>query len=244
MAHPGRHGHCLRRPRRRPGADLFVTNFYGESTTFFRGLGSGIFADQTAAVVFRGPSEFLLGFGISLLDANNDGRLDLAIANGHVNDDRPDYPYQMPALLMMGDEHGRLTDATQNSGEPWTLPRVARGLAVGDLDNDGRTDLVLIAQQSPLAYFHNRSDRRHAVSLRLRALGPTATVSVRSSLSKRAAAARRAMAFGRRQFSFRLRPATPFRPGERSDRIGRGSLAVGSSRSVWPSRVRQDLSDP
>ena len=47
-------------------------------------------------------SRFLLGFGIALLDADNDGRLDLATANGHVNDDRPDYPYDMPALLMMG----------------------------------------------------------------------------------------------------------------------------------------------
>ena len=73
--------------------DLFVTNFYGESTTFFRNLGSGIFSDQTAAIGLAAPSRFLLGFGIALFDADNDGRLDLATANGHVNDDRPDYPY-------------------------------------------------------------------------------------------------------------------------------------------------------
>ena len=140
--------------------DLFVTNFYGESTTFFRNLGSGIFSDQTAAVGLAAPSRFLLGFGIALLDANNDGWLDLATANGHVNDDRPDYPYAMPALLMMGGKDGRLTDVTQSAGEPWTIPRVARGLAVGDLDNDGRIDLVSIPQNTPLVLLPQPDRRR------------------------------------------------------------------------------------
>ena len=147
--------------------ELFVTNFYGESTTCFRNLGSGIFSDQTAAVGLAAPSRFLLGFGITLLDADNDGWLDLATANGHVNDDRPDYPYAMPALLMMGGKGGRLTDVTQSAGEPWTIARVARGLAVGDLDNDGRIDLVSVAQLTPLVYFHNQTAGGHAVSFHL-----------------------------------------------------------------------------
>jgi tetratricopeptide (TPR) repeat protein len=147
--------------------DLLVTNFYGESTTFFRNLGSGIFSDQTAPVGLAAPSRFLLGFGIVLFDADNDGWLDLATANGHVNDDRPDYPYAMPAQLLTGGTSGRLSDVTQSAGEPWTIPRVARGLAVGDLDNDGRTDLVLISQMTPLAFFHNESAPRHAISFQL-----------------------------------------------------------------------------
>ena len=147
--------------------DLFVTNFYGESTSFFKNIGSGIFADQTAAIGLAAPSRFLLGFGIALLDADDDGRLDLATANGHVNDDRPDYPYAMPATLMMGGSDGRLADATQKAGLPWTVLRVARGLAVGDVDNDGRTDVIIIAQQSPLGYFHNQTMGGHAVSLAL-----------------------------------------------------------------------------
>jgi tetratricopeptide (TPR) repeat protein len=147
--------------------DLFVTNFYGESTTFFRNLGSGAFTDQTVALGVAAPSRFLLGFGIALLDADNDGRLDLATANGHVNDDRPNYPYEMPASLFLGREDGRMTDVTAAAGEPWTVPRIGRGLAVGDLDNDGRIDVVLLPELSPLCYFRNDTAGGHAVSFEL-----------------------------------------------------------------------------
>ena len=148
--------------------DLFVTNFYGESTSFFRNLGSGVFGDQTNAIGLAAPSRFFLGFGVDLLDADNDGRLDLATANGHVNDERPDYPYKMPAQLMMGGNDGRLHDVTQSAGEPWTIPRIGRGLCVGDLDNDGRVDVVLMPQTTPLVFCHNQTNSKgHAVSFLL-----------------------------------------------------------------------------
>src|SRR5689334_23725532 len=73
--------------------DLAVTNFYGESTTFYRNLGGGQFIDRTAAAGISTATRYLLGFGTSFLDANNDGKLDLATANGHVNDLRPHVPY-------------------------------------------------------------------------------------------------------------------------------------------------------
>ncbi len=94
--------------------DLFVTNFYGESTSFFKNLGGGLFADRTVAVGLAGPSRFLLGFGIVILDANNDGRLDLAQTNGHVIDMRPTAPLEMPGLLLVGGDDGRLTDVDRD----------------------------------------------------------------------------------------------------------------------------------
>ena len=111
--------------------DLTVTNFYGESTTFFQNLGKGIFADQTAAIGLAAPSRYLLGFGIVLFDANNDGRLDLAQTNGHVDDHRPDFPLDMPGLLLIGGDHGRLVDVTSEGGSgldrPADRPRPGRG---------------------------------------------------------------------------------------------------------------------
>jgi enediyne biosynthesis protein E4 len=148
--------------------DLAVTNFFGESTTFYQNLGRGIFADATAAAGLKAPSRFLLGFGIAFLDVDNDGCLDLATANGHIHDLRPQIPYAMPAQLLTGDLKGRLTDVSAQSGAICSVPRVGRGLANADLDNDGRVDLLLVAQNSPMVYFHNQTERAgHYLTLRL-----------------------------------------------------------------------------
>ncbi len=98
--------------------DLVVTNFYGECTTFYRNLGAGAFTDSTSAIGLDVATRRLLGFGIALLDVDADGRLDLASANGHVNDLRPHFPYLMPAQLLMSDARGRLIDVSSRAGAP------------------------------------------------------------------------------------------------------------------------------
>ncbi len=155
-----------------------------------------MFADATAAVGLKAPSRFLLGFGITFLDVDNDGSLDLATANGHIHDLRPKIPYAMPAQLLTGDLEGRLTDVTERIGAPWTVPRIGRGLARADLDNDGRIDLLLVAQNSPLAYFHNRTEPAgHFLTVRLEG-----TSSNRDAIGARVMVA----AGGRRQTAWRL----------------------------------------
>jgi tetratricopeptide (TPR) repeat protein len=147
--------------------DLGVTTFYNESTTFYHNLGGGVFVDHTGAIGLAVPTRYRLGFGTAFLDVDDDGHLDVAIANGHVDDFRPEVPYAMPAQLLLGSEGGRLTDVSERAGHPWQLARVGRGLATGDLDNDGRIDLLLLAQDGPLAYFHNRSKAGHFLTIRL-----------------------------------------------------------------------------
>jgi hypothetical protein len=163
--------------------DLVVTNFYGQGTTFYHNLGGGSFADRTAAIGLLAASRSLLGFGAALFDFNDDGRLDLASANGHVNDLRPNFPYAMPTQLLAGGRDGRLIDVTDRAGPPWRVPRIGRGLAAGDLDNDGRVDLLVLGQEAPLAYFHNRTRGGHSLTLRLEgtrsnrdAIGATVTI--------------------------------------------------------------------
>ncbi len=146
--------------------DLCVTNFYGESTTFFRNLGGGMFCDATEAVGLTVATRRLLGFGIALLDVDNDGLLDLASANGHVNDIRPNYPYRMPAQLLRGAAR-RLTDVSDSAGAPWQILRMGRGLATGDADNDGRQDVLILSHNESLAYLHNRSDCGRFLTIRL-----------------------------------------------------------------------------
>jgi hypothetical protein len=148
--------------------ELMVTNFYGEGATLYQNLGQGLFADRSAASGIGLATRYLLGFGIAFVDTNSDGRLDVMITNGHVNDHRPLYRYAMPSRLYEGRPHGRLVDISHRAGPPWEVPRVGRGLAAGDLDNDGRCDALIVAQDGPLAYFHNRSRQAgRFVTLRL-----------------------------------------------------------------------------
>ena len=88
---------------------------------------------------------------------NNDGWLDLLSTNGHVLDRRPRIPWTMPLQLLIGGPGGRLTDVSDRAGEPFRPLHLGRGLAVGDLDNDGRLDAVVLNQNEPLVYLHNRT---------------------------------------------------------------------------------------
>ena len=83
--------------------DLAVTNFYGESTTLLPQPGAGpLRRPHGRGRAWRPPSRYLLGFGVAFLDANNDGRLDLLTANGHVNDHRPLVPLRDAAAALPG----------------------------------------------------------------------------------------------------------------------------------------------
>jgi tetratricopeptide (TPR) repeat protein len=147
--------------------DLAVTNYFGESTTLFAGLADGLFADETASLGVAVPSRYLLGFGVALADLDDDGRLDMLTANGHVADLEPDYPYAMTPQVLLGRPDGRFAEFRPPAGSPLALPRVGRGLAVGDLDNDGRLDALLVDQSGPLAYLHNRSRAGGSLTLAL-----------------------------------------------------------------------------
>ena len=114
----------------------------------------------------------MLGFGLAALDANNDGRLDLAQANGHVDDYRPAIPYAMPAQLFLGDGAGKLIDVSDRAGPPWQVPRLGRGLAVGDLDNDGRIDVLIVARERPARPAAQSVRVRRTISSRSRSRGP------------------------------------------------------------------------
>ncbi len=111
--------------------DLAVTNFYNESTSFFRNLGQGFFSDQSAAIGLAGPSRYVLGFGIAFLDVDNDGWLDLLTSNGHVHDGRPQFPWKMPVQLYHngGEKRPYLTEVSARAGAP--VPGSAHGARAG-----------------------------------------------------------------------------------------------------------------
>ena len=211
--------------------DLAVTNFYSESTTLYHNHGDGIFSDRSTAAGLAAATRHVLGFGLVALDANNDGRLDLAQANGHVNDYRPKIPYAMPAQLFLGDGAGNLLDVSNRAGPPWQVLRLGRALAAGDLDNDGRIDLLLVAQNAPLALLHNQNaSQDHFLMLALEG-----TTSNRDAVGAGGRHRFRSHpginAVRRWQLSVRRRPASSLWIGTGADRRARrGHLALGRTR--------------
>ncbi|WP_165227964.1 FG-GAP-like repeat-containing protein [Aquisphaera insulae] len=207
--------------------DLAVTNFYGESTTVYRNLGGGAFADATAAAGLAAPSRFFLGFGAAFLDADDDGLLDLATANGHVNDERPQVPYAMPARLYLGDGRGRLVDASEAAGPPWRRPVLGRGLAVGDLDNDGRLDVLIVPRNEPLVYARNRTKGGHSLTLQLRG-----SVRARDPVGARAVVE----VSGRRQTAWLTGGGSYLSASDPRLHFGLGTASVVDSVEIaWPS---------
>jgi tetratricopeptide (TPR) repeat protein len=207
--------------------DLAKTNFYTESMTLYKNRGAGIFTDDTAASGLAAPTRFLLGFGAAFLDLNNDGWLDLVTANGHVGDFRPEVPWQMPAQLLLGTGKGNLVDVSDKAGPPWRVPRLGRGLAAGDLDNDGRVDLLILAQNSPLAYFHNRTVAGHSLTVQLEG-----TVSNRDAIGARVSVT----AGGRRVTAWRIGGGSYQSASDPRAHFGLGDAARAEQVEVtWPS---------
>jgi hypothetical protein len=148
--------------------DLFHTNFIDQTNTLRRNLG-GVFADGTLAANLAAPSRSRTGFGTVALDVDNDGRLDLFVANGHV-DDQPwaNIPMAQTAQLFLGRDRGRFEWAGPEVSPYFARPVVGRGVAAGDLDNDGRVDLVVVHRDAPAALLRNVTRGGHWLGLRLR----------------------------------------------------------------------------
>jgi enediyne biosynthesis protein E4 len=224
--------------------DVAVTNFFGESTTLYHNHGDGIFSDRTAAAGLAAPTRFVLGFGLVALDANNDGRIDLAQANGHVGDYRPSTPYEMPAQLFLGNGSGTFIDASARAGEPWQVRRLARGLAAGDIDNDGRVDLLLVAENQPLVLLHNEgigaergADRSHDHFLIIALEG---TKSNRDGLGARVALT----SAGRTQVAARCGGGSYLSASDHRLHFGLGTVEKVERVDVsWPSGERDTYTD-
>jgi hypothetical protein len=137
--------------------DVVVSNFHGRSTVGFRSVGQGIFADSSASLGLVAATRGVNGFGLALEDFDGDGRLDLLQANGHVLDRaRLGLPFAMRPTLLAGAEHA-FADRSAGAGPWFARPILGRGLAIGDLDGDGRPDAVVCALDAPAALLRNAS---------------------------------------------------------------------------------------
>ncbi len=138
--------------------DIVVTNLANQRYALYQNNGDGTFTYQSTRSGLAGMSLTHSGWGVRLFDFDNDGWKDLLIAQGHdldtIEQTNPNLHYREPMLL--AHNNGKeFVDVSQGSGEVFKQPWVARGMAVGDLDNDGRLDAVVTTNGGPAYVLHN-----------------------------------------------------------------------------------------
>jgi len=157
--------------------DLLVTHFFGEHDTLWRALatstGTWSYQDQTAEAGLAIDSRPMTGWGTAFADFDLDGHLDLVVTNGHIRQEPAQrYPYENPPLLWRNAGAGRFANVSATGGDYFQGLHQGRGLAAGDLDNDGDLDLVIVHYHAPSVILWNESPRQgHFLQVTLRGQG-------------------------------------------------------------------------
>ncbi len=152
--------------------DLVITNLANQKYALYRNNGDGSFTYDTYVSGLAPMTLLHSGWGIRFLDYDNDGRKDLLIAQGHDLDtvelNYPQLHYKEPMLLARNMGNGTFVDVSAKSGAVFADRWVSRGMAVGDLDNDGRVDAVVSTNDGAAHILHNEtSTGNHWLSLLL-----------------------------------------------------------------------------
>ena len=219
--------------------DLIVTDLANQMYALFQNNGDGTFnyASYTSGVgpITRPHS----GWGVRFLDYDNDGWKDLLIAQGHDLDTiqltSPNLRYREPMLLARNTGHG-FVDVSADSGQVFQQAWAARGMAIGDLDNDGRLDAVVTTNDGPAYILHNETPtQNHWLTLLL--------VGHKSNRDAIGAEIKVATAKGP-QFAVVTTAASYLSASDKRVHFGLGAEKVAQSVEIhWPSGIVQTLRD-
>jgi enediyne biosynthesis protein E4 len=140
-------------------ASILITNFSNQMLSLYHNEGKGLFVDEAPRSEVGRNSLLTLGFGCFFFDYDLDGWPDILIANGHIDGDiqrvQPNVKYAMPPHIFRNLGKGNFQEVTKSLGAGFATPRVGRGAAYGDINNDGRLDLLLSTNGGPVYLFEN-----------------------------------------------------------------------------------------
>jgi hypothetical protein len=220
--------------------DLIVTTLSNQLYANFRNGPGGTFSYATHFTGLDGITRLRSGWGLALIDGDNDGWRDLIVAQGHVLETveltTPHITYRQP-LLLARNLHTRFADVSSTAGTAFSVPRASRGLAVGDFDGDGRVDAVVNTLNGAAVLLRNvTKETGHWIGIRL-----TGTRSNRDGIG---AAVDVTAADGVMRTATVNTTGSYLSANDRTAHFGLGASRAASVRVRWPSGVVQVIDSP
>jgi hypothetical protein len=220
--------------------DIVVTNFELENNCLYRNDGHDTFSEVSFPAGIGAPSLRYLGFGAGFFDYDNDGLWDLFVANGHVHDNiaRVDRAssYAQPPQLFRNVGNGRFTEVTARAGPVFAGRYVGRGVAFGDYDKDGDSDVVVSCSNDQAHLFRNDvGHRSHWLRVR-----PVGTKSNRDAVGSRVS-----VVTAKRTLTAEVRAGASYQSSnERTLTFGLGEATSADRLTIrWPSGTTLTLSN-
>ncbi len=150
---------------------VIISNFANQMVSLYHNEGNGLFVDEAPQSEVGRATLVTLGFGCFFFDYDDDGWPDIFVADGHIEDQiervQKRVSYAEPPHLFRNLGGGKFTEVTAQMGTALAAPKVARGAAYGDIDNDGFPDLLLTTNAGPAYLFHNEGGTNHSLRLKL-----------------------------------------------------------------------------
>lgn len=152
-------------------SSVIITNFANQMLALYHNEGNGLFVDDAPRSEAGRASLLTLGFGCFFVDYDLDGWLDIFVANGHIEDQiervQKRVTYAQPPHMFRNLGAGKFQEVTRQLGSAFDAPRVARGAAYADIDNDGDLDLLVMTNAGPAKLFRNDGGTNHSLRVRL-----------------------------------------------------------------------------
>ena len=151
--------------------DLYISDFQGSSDHLWHNDGKGNFDEVSDEAGITGPTHNVLSFGGGFVDYDNDGWLDLFIANGHVYPEieqaSPGTRYKQVNSIFHNEGSGKFVETSKETGVADQAPHAARGVAFADFDNDGFVDVLVANNGDPPLLLHNGGSGNHFINFKL-----------------------------------------------------------------------------